>query len=78
MLDSKGTVSSSMMILWEGKNYRGRREVHRITVGLVDAPATEQSGKSAKIVGGGLKDEKAKDTDWWGRTELWRQVKRPR
>ena len=65
VFDSKGTVSSTM-ILQEGKTITrsGRREVHRISVGMVDVPRREQSGKSAKIVGGGLMDEKAKDTNW--------------
>ena len=54
MLDSKGTVSSRMMILQEEKiiTRSGCREVHRISVGIVDAPGRGQSGKSAKIVGG--------------------------
>ena len=53
MLDSKGTVSSRMMILQEGKTVTRseRREVHRISVGMVDATGRGQSGKSAKIVG---------------------------
>ena len=41
-----------------------RRKVHRISVGMVDAPGKRQSGKSAKILGRGLMDEKAEDTDW--------------
>ena len=50
MLDSKGTVSSFMMTLREGKiiTRSGHREVHRMSLGIVDAPGREQSGQSAK------------------------------
>ena len=39
--------------------------MHRISVGMVDTPGRGQSGKSAKIVGGGLMDDKA--GIWTGR-----------
>ena len=66
MLDSKGTVSSRMMILRKGKIIARseRRKVHRISVRMVDVPGRGQFGKSAKIVGGGLTDDRAEDTDW--------------
>ena len=50
MSDSKGTVSSRMMILQEEKiiTRSGCREVHLLSVGMVDAPGRGQSGKSAK------------------------------
>ena len=61
MLDSKGTVSSRMIILREGKRITrsGRKEVQRTSGGIVEPVGRGQSGKSTRIVGEGVTEEYA-------------------
>ena len=53
MLDSKGTVSSRMIIFREGKSITrsGRKEVQRTLGGIVEPVGRGQSDRSARIVG---------------------------
>ena len=66
MFDSKGTVSSRMIIFREGKiiTKSGRREVQTTSGGMVEPVGRGQPGRSARIVGDGEIEEKADVRDW--------------